>query len=244
MRKTCPSRCELVGERLERVAARGVQLEDANQRLRFLRVRLDRLVAVVDVDVAERGEARRPALPDLLVHPLEHFRPQVVAVVLGDGGHHVERQCTGRAGAELVVDERQLHAAGVLQFLQANGVPHVAADAIELVAEDRLDLLALGVGLHPGEHLVEGDPLRTSLGGLGDDELADDVPAVRLGPFAVQPEVGHRCEYPSRCSRDDTRAHITTFMTPSPLRHATEPPRADGRSSDISIASSSLITRP
>ena len=56
--------------------------------------------------------------------PLEHFGPQVVAVVLGDGGHHVERQGPGGTGAELVVDEGQLHATGVFEFLQAG--PHPA----------------------------------------------------------------------------------------------------------------------
>ena len=81
---------ELVGERFERVAARGVELEYANQRPRFLRVRLNRFVAVFDVDVAVRGEARRPVLPHLLVHALDHFFPQIVAVILGDGRHHVQ----------------------------------------------------------------------------------------------------------------------------------------------------------
>jgi len=72
---------KLVGEALEGVAARGVELEDADQRPRFLRVGLDRLVTVVHVDVAKRRQPRGPPLPDFLVHALEHFGPQVIAVV-------------------------------------------------------------------------------------------------------------------------------------------------------------------
>ena len=57
---------------------------NANQRVRFPRVWLDRLVAIVHVDVAEGCEACRLAPAKLLVHPFKHFGPQAVAVVLGD----------------------------------------------------------------------------------------------------------------------------------------------------------------
>jgi hypothetical protein len=51
---------------------------------------LNRLVTVVHVDVSEGGKARRPALADLLVHSLQDFRPQVVAVV-----HNISRSGAG-----------------------------------------------------------------------------------------------------------------------------------------------------
>ncbi|MEQ8790107.1 MAG: hypothetical protein RIC55_27675 [Pirellulaceae bacterium] len=154
---------KLVGERFERVASRGVKLKDTNQRPRLLRMRLHRFVAVLDVEVAVGGEARRPSLPHLFIHPLQYFRPQIIAVVLGDGGHHVERQRSCGTGAKLVIDEGQLHAARVFEFLEPDGVSHVATDAVELVAQYRLDLLTFGIGLHPGEHLIKCTALRTSL---------------------------------------------------------------------------------
>lgn len=96
---------QLDGERFERVAAARVQLEDADQRFSLHRVGLHGLVPVVDVHVAEWRRPGGPALAHLLIEPLEHLGTQIVAVVLSDGGHDVERECPGRASAELVVDE-------------------------------------------------------------------------------------------------------------------------------------------
>ncbi|OQB78631.1 MAG: hypothetical protein BWX88_05148 [Planctomycetes bacterium ADurb.Bin126] len=181
---------ELVDHALEGVPAAGVELEDAHDRLRLLGVRDDRLATVLHVHVAVRRQTRGPALADLLVHALEDLGPQVVRVVLGDGGHDVERQRPGSTGAELVIDERQLDAAGVLELLQAHGVPHVAADAVEFVAEDGIEPRAAGVGLHPGEHLVEGRTLRPALGRLGHDKLADDGPPALGRLVAHGPQLG------------------------------------------------------
>ena len=106
-----------VGRRFEGVGAACVPLEDAHNRFRFDRVRDHRLGAVIDIRVSVRGETRRPALRDLLIHALEHFGSQVVAVVLGDGGHDVEREGTGGAGSELVVDEGEFDATLILELL-------------------------------------------------------------------------------------------------------------------------------
>jgi hypothetical protein len=83
-----------------------------------------------------------------------------------------------------------LDAAGILELLQANRVPHVAADAIELVAQDGLDLLLLGIGPYPGEHLVEDGAFGAPLGRLRHDELAGDLPANGLCPVAGHPQLG------------------------------------------------------
>ena len=84
----------------------------------------------------------------------------------------------------------KLDAAGVFEVLQTNRVPHVAADPVEFVAEDRFDLLALGVGLDPGKHLVEGNPVRPPFRGLGHDKLTSDMPAIRLYSLPGQAKLG------------------------------------------------------
>lgn len=180
---------QLVGERFERVAAARVQLEDADERFSLHRVGLHGLVSVVDVHVAEWCRPGGPALAHLLIEPLEHLGTQIVAVVLSDGGHDVERECSGRAGAELVVDEGEPNAAGVFQFLKPHRISHVAADAIQLVAQNRVDLLSFCVYLHPLEHLVESDAVGSPFGRLGNHELADDGPAIGLCAIAVETEL-------------------------------------------------------
>ncbi len=194
--------------------------------------------------IAVGGEARRPALAHLLVHPLQHFRPEIVAVILGNRRHHVERERSGGTGAELVIDERQLDAAAVFEFLKADGVSHVAADAVELVAQDRLDLLLLRVGLHPGEHLVECDAFRTAFGGLGHDKLADDVPPVGLRPFAVHAKLSiERIAFfllAGGYPRPHDDVHVLRFSS-SARNRTSASLRTFVR---ISMASSSLITRP
>ncbi|MGC1274142.1 MAG: hypothetical protein WBC44_10585 [Planctomycetaceae bacterium] len=173
---------QLVGQALERVPTRRVELEQADDGLRFLRVRLDGLGAIAfDVQVSERGQPRRPALPHALVQAFEHLLAKIVAVVLGDGRHDVKRKSPGGAGTELVLDEAELYAAGIFELLQPNGVPHVAADAIELMAEDRLDLLPLGVDLDPVDHCIEDFAGRAAAGRLVQLELPHDVPALPLG---------------------------------------------------------------
>ncbi|HOL26948.1 MAG TPA: hypothetical protein PLS86_11715 [Phycisphaerae bacterium] len=82
---------EFVGQALEGESTAGVELEDADDRLGLLRVRHDRLVAVVDIHISIGREARGPALPHLLVHALDHLGAQVVRVVLRHRRHHVER---------------------------------------------------------------------------------------------------------------------------------------------------------
>jgi len=57
--------------------------------------------------------------------------------------------------------------ARVLEFLQPHGVPHIAAHAVQFVADDRSDSFAPGVGSDPFVHLVEGNPLRAPFGGPG-----------------------------------------------------------------------------
>ena len=55
----------------------------------------------------------------------------------------------------------------VFEFLHANGVPHVAADAIELVTQNRPQILTFCARFDPRDHLVEGHSRRPALGGLG-----------------------------------------------------------------------------
>ena len=64
---------------------------------------LNRLIPILDVYVAKRGQACRPALAHLFVHALQDFGSQIVTVILGDGRHDVEGQRPGGSGAKLVV---------------------------------------------------------------------------------------------------------------------------------------------
>jgi hypothetical protein len=45
----------------------------------------------------------------------------------------------------LIVDERQCNAEFVLQLLHPHRIPHVAADAVEFVAENRSQAFAFGI---------------------------------------------------------------------------------------------------
>ena len=152
-------------------------------------MRLDWLVPVVSIQVAKGGFARQPALLYLLILTFHHFRPQVVRVVLRDAGHHVEGQQSGGAGPELIFHEDELHPTGVLQLLKPNRVPDISAGAIELVRQDALDVLLLGVPPDPIVHLVEGHSLRSALGGFSDGELADDLPSFTLGLVPRGPQL-------------------------------------------------------
>ena len=101
---------KLIRQRLKDHPTAGIEIEYADHGLGLFRMRLDRLIAVIgDIDVAERSEPRRPALTHPFVHPLKNFGPQTVAVVLGDGSHHIERQSAGGSGTKLILDESQLH---------------------------------------------------------------------------------------------------------------------------------------
>ena len=90
--KAMPFSLKLVRQTLEGMPAGGIEFEDTGHGLRRFRMRLHGLVRIVAVNVAKRSQPRRPALADLLVHAFEHLQTQIVAVVLGDSGHHVERQ--------------------------------------------------------------------------------------------------------------------------------------------------------
>ena len=71
-----PFSLKLIAQTLEGQTTTGINIEDANHGLRFLRMRLHRLVAIVGhVDVAIGSKTSRPALPNPLVHPFEDFGP-------------------------------------------------------------------------------------------------------------------------------------------------------------------------
>ncbi|NLU20091.1 MAG: hypothetical protein GXW89_05310 [Phycisphaerae bacterium] len=78
----------------------------------------------------------------------------------------------------------------ILEFLHPHRVAHVAANAVELVSQNSGDLVLAGVGDDPLEHLVERHTFGPALGRLGDDELADDVPAFALGLLAGDSKLG------------------------------------------------------
>jgi hypothetical protein len=87
-------------------------------------------------------------LADSLIHPFLNFGPQIVAAMQRDSSHHVEGQFPRRVWTKLAIHDGELSVAFVFKFLKTDGVTHLATHTVELIAQNRTDAFASGVGLN------------------------------------------------------------------------------------------------